>query len=229
MLNVSCKLNFAFVLYLSLPRHSPLEKSSSHRSHTESSVFKQPPPLEPSMSSPPPSLRDPPWPHGVTPPSRPSPSDRAPTQSQRKDSSLSSAVPGHRIPRPYNKVASSEYRWCTYGKCKRLKKLQLSLVCLAQFVITLFLKMLDVSCFQFFRQANDTYPVFFSHFMLADHQTNLTSIHLSLKHLEFTLHLPASSCFSSCLLKVGCFWSFSPSPKHTLPVFDQLFIVILIY
>uniref|UniRef100_A0A3Q3G708 Ataxin 7-like 2a n=1 Tax=Labrus bergylta TaxID=56723 RepID=A0A3Q3G708_9LABR len=42
-------------------RHSPLEKSS-HSSHTESSVFKQPPPLEPPISSPPPSLRDPPWP-----------------------------------------------------------------------------------------------------------------------------------------------------------------------
>uniref|UniRef100_A0A3Q3G5L3 Ataxin 7-like 2a n=1 Tax=Labrus bergylta TaxID=56723 RepID=A0A3Q3G5L3_9LABR len=41
--------------------HSPLEKSS-HSSHTESSVFKQPPPLEPPISSPPPSLRDPPWP-----------------------------------------------------------------------------------------------------------------------------------------------------------------------
>uniref|UniRef100_A0A3P9DGL1 Ataxin 7-like 2a n=1 Tax=Maylandia zebra TaxID=106582 RepID=A0A3P9DGL1_9CICH len=33
------------------------------------------PPLEPPMSSPPPSLRDPPWPHGATPPGRSSPSD----------------------------------------------------------------------------------------------------------------------------------------------------------
>ncbi|XP_067444583.1 ataxin-7-like protein 2a [Thunnus thynnus] len=92
-------------------RHSPLEKSS-HSSHTESSVFKQPPPLEPPMSSPPPSLRDPPWPHGGTPPSRPSPNDRPPTQ--RKDSSLAPAVPSHRIPRPYNKVASK--RECDLDK-----------------------------------------------------------------------------------------------------------------
>ncbi|XP_022062096.2 ataxin-7-like protein 2a isoform X2 [Acanthochromis polyacanthus] len=92
-------------------RHSPLEKSS-HSSHTESSVFKQPPPLEPPMSSPPPSLRDPPWPHGGTPPGRPSPSDRHPTQ--RKDSSQPSAVAGHRIPRPYNKVASK--RECDLDK-----------------------------------------------------------------------------------------------------------------
>ncbi|KAK2821033.1 hypothetical protein Q5P01_023992 [Channa striata] len=95
-------------------RHSPMEKTSYHSSHTESSVFKQPPPLEPPMSSPPPSLRDPPWPHGVTPPSRPSPSDRPPSQGQRKDSSLTSGVPGHRIPRPYNKVASK--RECDLDK-----------------------------------------------------------------------------------------------------------------
>ncbi|XP_068568721.1 ataxin-7-like protein 2a isoform X2 [Cebidichthys violaceus] len=94
-------------------RHSPLEKSS-HSGHTESSVFKQPPPLEPPMSSPPPSLRDPPWPHGGTPPGRPSPSDRPPTQSQRKDSPLGSAGLGHRIPRPYNKVASK--RECDLDK-----------------------------------------------------------------------------------------------------------------
>ncbi|XP_010751374.1 ataxin-7-like protein 2a [Larimichthys crocea] len=94
-------------------RHSSLEKSS-HSSHSESSVFKQPPPLEPPMSSPPPSLRDPPWPHGGTPPGRPSPGDRAPTQSQRKESSLASTVPGHRIPRPYNKVASK--RECDLDK-----------------------------------------------------------------------------------------------------------------
>lgn len=64
------------------------------------------------MSSPPPSLRDPPWPHGGTPPSRPSPNDRPPTQ--RKDSSLAPAVPSHRIPRPYNKVASK--RECDLDK-----------------------------------------------------------------------------------------------------------------
>ncbi|XP_040926708.1 ataxin-7-like protein 2a isoform X2 [Betta splendens] len=94
-------------------RHSPLEKLSSQGSHTEPSVFKQPPPLEPPMSSPPPSLRDPPWPHGATPPGRLPHSDRPPTQSQRKDS-LSSVVPGHRIPRPYNKVASK--RECDLDK-----------------------------------------------------------------------------------------------------------------
>ncbi|KAM9859084.1 ataxin-7-like protein 2a [Aulostomus maculatus] len=92
-------------------RHSPLEKSS-HSSHTEASVFKQPPPLEPPMSSPPPSLRDPPWPHGGTPPGRPSPIDRPHTQ--RKDSPLASAIPSHRIPRPYNKVASK--RECDLDK-----------------------------------------------------------------------------------------------------------------
>ncbi|GLD65968.1 ataxin-7-like protein 2 [Lates japonicus] len=95
-------------------RHSPLEKPPSFSSHTESSVFKQPPPLEPPMTSPPPSLRDPPWPHGSTPPGRPSPSDRPPSQSQRKDSSMASVVPGHRIPRPYNKVASK--RECDLDK-----------------------------------------------------------------------------------------------------------------
>nr|XP_029538538.1 ataxin-7-like protein 2 [Oncorhynchus nerka] len=50
-------------------RHSHLDKSP-HSGHSESAVFKQPPPLEPPLSSPPPSLRDPPWPHGGTPPSR---------------------------------------------------------------------------------------------------------------------------------------------------------------
>lgn len=67
------------------------------------------------MSSPPPSLRDPPWPHGSTPPGRPAPTDRPSAQSQRKDASLASAASGHRIPRPYNKVASSEYRWRDQG------------------------------------------------------------------------------------------------------------------
>ncbi|XP_057703123.1 ataxin-7-like protein 2a [Corythoichthys intestinalis] len=92
-------------------RHSPLEKSS-HGSHTDSSVFKQPPPLEPPISSPPSSVRDPPWPHGGTPPGRPSPNERP--LMQRKDSSPSSVVPSHRIPRPYNKVASK--RECDLDK-----------------------------------------------------------------------------------------------------------------
>lgn len=85
-------------------RHSPLDKPTQG-SHLESSVFKQPPPLEPQLSTPPPSLRDPPWPHGGTPPGRPSPSDRA--LSQRKESTSAPSLTGHhRVPRPYNKVAS---------------------------------------------------------------------------------------------------------------------------
>ncbi|XP_056131116.1 ataxin-7-like protein 2a [Lampris incognitus] len=78
-------------------RHSPLEKGS-HSGHSESPVFKQPPPLEPPMSSPPPSLRDPPWSHGGAPPDRP--------LTQRKELALASGVSSHRVPRPYNKVAS---------------------------------------------------------------------------------------------------------------------------
>nr|XP_057934904.1 ataxin-7-like protein 2a [Doryrhamphus excisus] len=93
-------------------RHFPLEKSS-HGSHVDSSVLKQqPPPVELPISSPPPSLRDPPWPHGDTPPGRPSPADRPITQ--RKDSSPASMVPSHRIPRPYNKMASK--RECDLDK-----------------------------------------------------------------------------------------------------------------
>ncbi|KAI4826497.1 hypothetical protein KUCAC02_029944 [Chaenocephalus aceratus] len=95
-------------------RQSPLEKPSPS-SHTESPVFKQPPPLEPPISSPPPSLRDPPWPHGGTPPpGRPPPSDRSPTQNQKKDSPQNSGIPNHRVPRPYNKVASK--RECDLDK-----------------------------------------------------------------------------------------------------------------
>ncbi|XP_047440033.1 ataxin-7-like protein 2a [Mugil cephalus] len=93
-------------------RHSPLEKSS-HSIHAESSVFKQPPPLEP-MSSPSPSLRDPPWPHGGTPPGRSTPAADTRHPAQRKDSSQPPAGPGHRIPRPYNKVASK--RECDLDK-----------------------------------------------------------------------------------------------------------------
>uniref|UniRef100_H3CFC1 Ataxin 7-like 2a n=1 Tax=Tetraodon nigroviridis TaxID=99883 RepID=H3CFC1_TETNG len=85
-------------------RHSPLEKSA----HLEASVFKQPPPLEPPRSSPPPSLRDPPW------PVRPLLSDRPSSQNQRKDPAMAPIVPGHRSPRPYNKVASK--RECDLDK-----------------------------------------------------------------------------------------------------------------
>lgn len=116
---VGYKVNLCLCFHSS--RHSPLEKLSSQSTHTEPSVFKQPPPLEPPLSSPPPSLRDPPWPHGATPPGRPSLSDRPSTQSQRKDSSLSSVIPGHRIPRPYNKVASSEYRWITAVRWEEIR------------------------------------------------------------------------------------------------------------
>lgn len=80
-------------------------------SHTDSSVFKQPHSLDPPMSSPPPSLRDPPWPHGGAPPARPSAAERPPPPLQpspRKESSLPCGAPSHRIPRPYNKVASSK-------------------------------------------------------------------------------------------------------------------------
>lgn len=87
------------------PRLSPLEKSF-HSSHKEVAVFKPPPPLEPPVLSPPPSLRDPPWPHGAPPAGRPASSDKPPPQ--RKDSPQLSAVMGHRVPRPYNKVASSK-------------------------------------------------------------------------------------------------------------------------
>ncbi|XP_036804085.1 ataxin-7-like protein 2a isoform X4 [Oncorhynchus mykiss] len=85
-------------------RHSPLDKSP-HSGHSESAVFKQPPPLEPPLSSPLLSLRDPPWPHGDTPPGRPSNSER--THTQRKEVTSSPTLPAHlRGPRPYNKVAS---------------------------------------------------------------------------------------------------------------------------
>ncbi|XP_038145113.1 ataxin-7-like protein 2a isoform X2 [Cyprinodon tularosa] len=92
-------------------RHSPLEKSF-HSSHKEPAVFKQPPLLEPPVLSPPPSLRDPPWPHGAPSAGRPPSSDKQPTQ--RKDSAQLSAAMGHRVPRPYNKVASK--RECDLDK-----------------------------------------------------------------------------------------------------------------
>lgn len=92
-------------------RHSPLEKSS-YSSSSEPKVFKAPPLLEPQMSSQPPSLRDPPWPHGGGLPVRPTPSDRPPTP--KKDAPLPSPAPAHRIPRAYNKVASK--RECDLDK-----------------------------------------------------------------------------------------------------------------
>eukprot|EP00063_Salmo_salar_P048327 XP_014023162.1 PREDICTED: ataxin-7-like protein 2 [Salmo salar] len=87
-------------------RHSHLDKSP-HSGHSESAVFKQPPPLESPLSSPPPSLRDPPWPHGGTPPGRPSTTPPPGPHTQRKEAITVPTLPGHlRGPRPYNKVAS---------------------------------------------------------------------------------------------------------------------------
>ncbi|KAG9260644.1 ataxin-7-like protein 2 [Astyanax mexicanus] len=86
-------------------RLSPLDKSSSS-AHSESSVFKQPPPLEPPRNSPPPSLRDPPWPHGGPSPSRPAATEKSP--SQRAETGSSPATPGHaRGSRPH-KVSKKE-------------------------------------------------------------------------------------------------------------------------
>ncbi|XP_066526157.1 ataxin-7-like protein 2a isoform X2 [Hoplias malabaricus] len=86
-------------------RLSPLEKTSSS-GHSESSVFKQPPPLEPPRNSPPPSLRDPPWPHGGPSPSRPSSTERSP--GQRTEPSSAPATPGQvRGSRPH-KVSKKE-------------------------------------------------------------------------------------------------------------------------
>uniref|UniRef100_A0A3B1J5D0 Ataxin 7-like 2a n=1 Tax=Astyanax mexicanus TaxID=7994 RepID=A0A3B1J5D0_ASTMX len=86
-------------------RLSPLDKTSSS-AHSESSVFKQPPPLEPPRNSPPPSLRDPPWPHGGPSPSRPAATEKSP--SQRAETGSSPATPGHaRGSRPH-KVSKKE-------------------------------------------------------------------------------------------------------------------------
>ncbi|KAB5536818.1 hypothetical protein PHYPO_G00111700 [Pangasianodon hypophthalmus] len=82
-------------------RLSPLEKTSSS-GHSESTVFKQPPPLEPPRSSPPPSLRDPPWPYGGPSPSRPSPGSTDKSPAQRAESgSANAAAPHARSNRPY--------------------------------------------------------------------------------------------------------------------------------
>ena len=81
----------------------------------EAPAFKPPPVLDPPLSSPPLSLRDPPWPHGgaTPPPGRQSPGERGPPSTQKKDPVMGAGVglggPSHRVPRPYNKVASSKY------------------------------------------------------------------------------------------------------------------------
>ncbi|XP_053508410.1 ataxin-7-like protein 2a isoform X1 [Ictalurus furcatus] len=82
-------------------RLSPLEKTSSS-GHSESNVFKQPPPLEPPRSSPPPSLRDPPWPYGGPSPSRPSPGSTEKSPGQRAETGSANATAPHaRSNRPY--------------------------------------------------------------------------------------------------------------------------------
>ncbi|TRY94879.1 hypothetical protein DNTS_032980 [Danionella cerebrum] len=68
--------------------HSP-----SNSSHSEPAVFKQPPPLEPTRSSPPPPHRDPPWPHGGPSPNR-LPSAERP-QSQRGEGASGPLASGH--------------------------------------------------------------------------------------------------------------------------------------
>ncbi|KAJ3602659.1 hypothetical protein NHX12_030408 [Muraenolepis orangiensis] len=96
-------------------RHSPQEKSSHGSGRVESPAFKSPPPLDPPLSSPPLSLRDPPWPHGG---STPPPGRLSPPSSQKKDPGMApgaaAGLASHRVPRPYNKVASR--RECNLDK-----------------------------------------------------------------------------------------------------------------
>ncbi len=81
-------------------RHSP-----SNSDHSESAVFKQPPPIEPTRSSPPPTHRDPPWPHGGPSPNRPSSTERP--QSLRGEAASAPVTSGHlRGPRTYKIVSS---------------------------------------------------------------------------------------------------------------------------
>ncbi|XP_005172962.2 ataxin-7-like protein 2a isoform X2 [Danio rerio] len=72
--------------------HSP--SNSSNSAHSESAVFKQPPPIEPTRSSPPPAHRDPPWPHGGPSPNRPPPAAERP-QSQRGEAASAPVPSGH--------------------------------------------------------------------------------------------------------------------------------------
>lgn len=89
-------------------RHSSLEKTSNS-GHSESSIFKQPPPIEPPRSSPSPTHRDPPWPHGGPSPSRPSSSERP--QSQKGEATSASSISGHpRGPRAYKIPSKSQLR-----------------------------------------------------------------------------------------------------------------------
>uniref|UniRef100_A0A671SPR9 Ataxin-7-like protein 2 n=1 Tax=Sinocyclocheilus anshuiensis TaxID=1608454 RepID=A0A671SPR9_9TELE len=80
--------------------HSP-----SNSGHSESAVFKQPPLIEPTRSSPSPTQRDPPWPHGGPSPNRPSSTERP--QSQRGEAASPPVASGHlRGSRTYKMVSS---------------------------------------------------------------------------------------------------------------------------
>ncbi|XP_051957921.1 ataxin-7-like protein 2a [Xyrauchen texanus] len=75
---------------------------TSNPGHSETSVFKQPPPIEPPWSSPLQTHRDPPWPHGGPSPSRPSSTEKP--QSQKGEAASAPVATGHlRGPR-MNKV-----------------------------------------------------------------------------------------------------------------------------
>ncbi|XP_052424738.1 ataxin-7-like protein 2a isoform X1 [Carassius gibelio] len=93
-------------------RHSKPPKdgvwhSPSNSGHSESAVFKQPPPIEPTRSSPPPTHRDPPWPHGGPSPNRPSSTERP--QSQRGEAASAPVTSGHlRGPKTYKMVPKKE-------------------------------------------------------------------------------------------------------------------------
>lgn len=101
-------------LLVSSCRLSPLEKTSSS-GHSESTVFKQPPPLEPPRSSPPPNLRDPPWPYGGPSPSRPSPGSTEKSPAQRAEcGSANAAAPHARSNRPYKTSSKRSVSSCTW-------------------------------------------------------------------------------------------------------------------
>uniref|UniRef100_A0A8C2KXU8 Ataxin 7-like 2a n=1 Tax=Cyprinus carpio TaxID=7962 RepID=A0A8C2KXU8_CYPCA len=82
--------------------HSP-----SNSGHSESAVFKQPPPIEPTRSSPSPTHRDPPWPHGGPSPNRPSSAEKP--QSQRGEAASAPVASGHhRGQRTYKMVSKKD-------------------------------------------------------------------------------------------------------------------------
>ncbi|XP_036386864.1 ataxin-7-like protein 2a [Megalops cyprinoides] len=85
---------------------SPLDKVSG-TAPPGSSSFKQPPPSESPPESPAPSLRDPPWPHGATPPSVP-PASEKPLQRRGEPGRSPSLLAPLRGPRTYKKVSRKE-------------------------------------------------------------------------------------------------------------------------